>query len=667
MKQIRLFALVLVLATVAAYSNAFFLPFVFDDQITVVENPSIRTLSPLSQVLSAPAQSSTAGRPLVNLSFALNYAVHGISPFGYHVVNLTMHVLCGLLLFGIVRRTIALAAAAPVEVTPMALPAAKKRKPSMRASEKTGPAESAAAISWPGADRLPPLQVAFTSALFWLLHPLQTETINYVTQRTESMMALAYLATFYAFIRGLRSQSPGRWHAGAVAACATGMLCKESMATAPVTLLLFDAAFLSAGLMPAVKARPKFYAALAATWLVLAVVNISTPRSNSAGFSTDVGVLTYLLNQGPIILRYFWLTVAPIKLIFDYGLPQPIALSDALPACTIVGALFLGSVALWRREPRLGFLALWVFVTLAPASSIVPIATEVGAERRMYLPLASLAVLAAVLLHRIVTERRTAVIAATAIATVFAALTFARNGDYADPMRLWQTVLDRYPHGRAHYSRGMLLKDIGQTEASYREMEIAAKDFPDAEYAIGFELSMRGRHEEAIAALRRYVAAQPLALNVLRAFNLMGQAHLAMNQPEAAAAAFRETLQRQPGNVDALGGLGDSLVRLQRYDEAITAYQSFLRTTTNRAPAYFNLGMSLAARQRYTEAIGAFRAALAIAPNDPATHANLAEALGRSGNIDGAIAEFERVMALDRDPDVRRDIVQMIAQLRAAR
>ena len=101
-----LFAIILVVATLLAYSNCFSSPFVLDDDDAIVTNPTIRTLSPISRSLSGPPQSSTAGRPIVNLSFALNYAAGGLNPDGYHVVNLVIHILCGLLVFGVVRRTL---------------------------------------------------------------------------------------------------------------------------------------------------------------------------------------------------------------------------------------------------------------------------------------------------------------------------------------------------------------------------------------------------------------------------------------------------------------------------------------------------------------------------------------------------------------------------------
>ena len=129
--------------------------------------------------------------------------------------------------------------------------------------------------------------LAFFCALVWLLHPLQTEVIDYVTQRTESSMALAYFLTLYAFIRGVASDRPRLWYGLAVVSCSLGMLCKESMVTAPVMVLLYDVVFCAGTFRDAFRRRGVLYAGLAASWIVLALV-AGGARSHSAGFSSGV-------------------------------------------------------------------------------------------------------------------------------------------------------------------------------------------------------------------------------------------------------------------------------------------------------------------------------------------------------------------------------------------
>src|SRR5262249_11699858 len=146
-------------------------------------------------------------------------------------------------------------------------------------------------------------------------HPLNTEVDDYITQRTESMMALFYLLTLYAaaWASNVRPKSDAAgnmawvtrtWSGIAIVACALGMGSKESMVTAPVMVVLYDRVFVFDSMKKAVRARWPLYAGLAATWIVLVAVNWSGSRIHSAGFSTGVSVWTYLLNQSAMIVRY---------------------------------------------------------------------------------------------------------------------------------------------------------------------------------------------------------------------------------------------------------------------------------------------------------------------------------------------------------------------------
>ena len=124
-----------------------------------------------------------------------------------------------------------------------------------------------------------------------------------------------------------------------------------------------------------------------ATWLVLAGLISSDPRGQSAGFSNDVSPWTYLLNQTIMITRYLYLTIWPRPLVAWYGWALPLTIADVIPYALFVMFLLMLTAAALLRQPRVGFLGAWFFITLAPTSTIVPIATEMGAERRMYLPL----------------------------------------------------------------------------------------------------------------------------------------------------------------------------------------------------------------------------------------------------------------------------------------
>ena len=167
--------------------------------------------------------------------------------WGYHVVNLAIHILGALVLYGVVRRTL------------------------LCASLRQRYGDEA---RW----------LALAVALIWVVHPLQTESVTYLIQRTESLMGLFFLLTLYCVIRGSTSSGRRGWYAAAVVCCALGMGSKEVMVVAPLTVLLYDRAFLSGSFREALRARAALYAGLFGCWLVLVGLVASTSHSLTAGF-----------------------------------------------------------------------------------------------------------------------------------------------------------------------------------------------------------------------------------------------------------------------------------------------------------------------------------------------------------------------------------------------
>ena len=162
----------IVAAGCAVYANALKGSFVYLDLSAIADNPTIRHLWPIWGALRPPPDGSltVGGRPLLNLSLAVNYAISGLQPWSYHAVNILIHLSAGLAFFGIVRRTLA-----------------------------RGAVPGAAGVG-----------AAFLAALAWTVHPLQTESVTYIVQRAESLMGLCYLLTLYCFIRSAEPEAPGR-------------------------------------------------------------------------------------------------------------------------------------------------------------------------------------------------------------------------------------------------------------------------------------------------------------------------------------------------------------------------------------------------------------------------------------------------------------------------
>src|SRR3989338_2627471 len=171
-----LFPLLIVVAGLAAYHNSFSGVFTLDDASGIIHNVRIRHLWP-------PSYLTHTTRPLADLTFALNYALGGLNPISYHLVNLAIHLAAALVLYGLIRRTCL----------------------TERLRARWGTTASTLAVA---------------VALLWVVHPLTTQAVTYIVQRAEALMALGYLGTLYSVVRATQSPHPGRWHLFAVLACA---------------------------------------------------------------------------------------------------------------------------------------------------------------------------------------------------------------------------------------------------------------------------------------------------------------------------------------------------------------------------------------------------------------------------------------------------------------
>jgi Flp pilus assembly protein TadD len=606
---VRYHAVVLVLAGALAYATSLANPFLYDDQTAIANNATIRTLSPLSVPLSPPRDTPVAGRPLVNLSFAANYAYGGLDVTSYHVTNVALHVLVALVLFGVVRRT---------------LLRGGSEDPRLRTEHADG--------------------IAFGCALVWVLHPLNSEVVNYLVQRTESLMALCYLATLYCAIRASSHPERWGWRAAAIAACAAGMASKESMVTAPLMVLVYDRVFLYPSLRDAVRERRALYIGLAATWGVLALLMLGQPRT-SVGFAAGVTPWTYFLNQLPVIARYLWLAVWPVPLVVDYGLPRPLTLGQVVVPGLLVVALGLATLFALRRHRALGFLGVWFFVTLGPTSSLVPIATEVGADRRMYLPLMALSVLAVVSLYSLVRRgapagepRRPPLITAIALTLVCVLLatgTLMRTREYRSVRSIAQTNVDRYPHGRARLALASELVAANEHSEALRQLQEAVKDYPQAHLALATEMATSGRLADAVKEAQEFIRLLPGNAEVPTARDLMGRAYALQGLYEPAVEQFNLLTHDRPNDAAPYVSIGDARLRQRRVDEAIASYESALRLRPGDPDVLGQLGLALGAAGRRAEATLALGAAAAARPND----VRLVNLWGRSLAAEGRYAE----------------------------
>jgi tetratricopeptide (TPR) repeat protein len=532
-----LLALLLIGVGLAAYYSSFEGAFLLDDNPRIVNNPQIRQLWPPWAVM---AQSS---RPILQLSLALNYALGGVNPWGYHAVNLAVHVLAGLLLFGIVRRML--------------------ESDGLRAR-------------YGGASRW----LAAAVAGIWLVHPLHTESVTYIIQRAESLMGLWFPLTLYCGIRACRSAHPRGWGIAAVLACALGMGSKEVMVSAPIVMWLYDRMFISRTFRETFRRRWGLYAGLGATWLVLGA-SVATNRADEQAFMVaGLNPWSYALTQCEVIVHYLRLAAWPHPLVFDYAWPIADPLSSVLSSAVVVLALIVGTALALQRRLWVGFWGAWFFLILAPTASILPIA-DVAFEHRMYLPLAAVVVVTVIgghdllaLLGRrlLVSENLLGWLEADLVVAVVAVLGYAtvhRNAGYRSELAMWSdTVAKRPDNRRAHGNLGNALDrpgKLGEALAHYSEAPRLKPDFPQAQNNLGAALYRQGQFKEAAAHSAEALRLDP---NFAEAHNNLGAAFGGQGKFEEAIGHFAEAVRLKPDFTEARDSLRKAQASLPRAKDA---------------------------------------------------------------------------------------------------
>lgn len=619
-------AVILALAALAAYSSSFSGPFVYDDVQSIPDNPTLRQLWPPWAALSPPAGGATVGgRPVLNFSFALNYAVGGAGVTGYHLGNLLIHVLAGLTLFGLVRRTLQLP----------------------RLSPRFGSAA---------------LPVAFLAAALWTLHPLQTESVTYMVQRAESLMGLFFLLTLYSFIRGAQAERPAGFYAGSIVACALGMGTKEVMASAPLLVVLFDRALVAGSFAAALRTRWKYYAGLALTWILLGwlVAGNGGNRGGSIGFGIGVSWWAHTLTQFEAMARYLWLSLWPHPLAFDYGSTWAKSTTEVLLYAAIVLPFVIGTVFALKRNHPLGFLGAWFFVILAP-TSLMPGPTQMIVEHRLYLSLAAVTVLIAAGAYHLGGRRMFAGLLVAACA--LGVLTFRRNQDYRTNLSLWQdTVAKRPDNPLAHGNLGAALSALGRKEEAFAEFEATLRldpNSPEGNINIGEALSAAGRPQEAMTHLLKAI---PLALGHPSLQLNLGTALDRMGRTGEAIFYYQRALRMNPELVEAHNDLGDAYLRLGRLDLARPHVEEALRLKPNYPEAHCNLAFILAASGRMTEAAAEFEIGRRLQPNNAIARHSWANALLTAGRKTEAATEFENALQMaPNDPSIHYDYGNLFA------
>jgi Flp pilus assembly protein TadD len=570
------------------YSNTLEGPFIFDDMNNIVENPHIRlTRLTLKDITRAGLESPSSRRPVANISFALNYYFSGYNVLGYRLVNILIHFMTGVLLYLFAKTTL--------EVSSL----------STRYKFQ----------GW----------VPFFTALIWLVHPIQSQSVTYIVQRMNSMAGMFYILSLLLYATARRGRDTRKkWvlFAGCILSGILSLGSKQIAATLPFVIFLYEWYFfqnLSWGwlrrqLLP-LAAILMFFAAAAYNYLGGHPLEKILLAYEARDFTLTERVLT----EFRVVIYYISLLLFPhpSRLNLDYDFPMSHSLIDPLTTVlclSIITGLIALAFGLAKKERLLSFAILWFFGNLVIESSVIGL--EIIFEHRTYLPSMLVSMAAVTLSYRYLKPKWLNLVVLCVVAILFSFWTYERNGIWRDDVTLWKDCVKKSPNkARPHNN-------------------------------LANALFRRGKVDEAVS---QYTEALRIKPNFVNAHNNLGIALGKQGKLDRALSHFSEALRIEPDNPKTHNNLGNALVRRGKVDEAVSQYTEALRIKPNFVDAHINLGIALGKQGKLDRAISHFSEALRIEPDNAKTHNNLGFALAIQGRVKEASSHYFE--ALQAKPD----------------
>lgn len=554
--------LVILAACFAVYANSFKNEFVWDDEILIKENTYIKNWAHIPKIFTSD-MGAGAGieyhyyRPLAVLSYMSDYSLCKLNTAGYHLTSVLTHFLAALSIYLLITILF---------------------KNNL---------------------------LSFFTALFFAIHPIQTESVSYLSGRADPMAVFFILICFIYYIK--------RIYWGIIVCYALALLTKESSLILPVLLLIYHYAFKKRG-------QIKEFATIAA----MALIYVLARGALLKGLGVDPPDMTDMLQRVPgffaAITNYVRLLLLPVGLHMEYG-KKFFSMADPR---AILGVITVVSLLVWafrqrKTNPLISFSVLWFFAALLPSSNIYPPLAFYMAEHYLYLPsIGAFLILSGglVVLYNKKQFRIIAVAAAALLAVTYCILTIKQNNYWKNPQVILEQTLKLSPDS------GRVSCDLGNV------------------------YNNQGRYAEAVRLIERAIELDP---QDEKAYNNLGNSYYAMGQPKKAAAMYKKALELGAGDAKTYNNIANSYAADGDSEEAISCLKKAIEINPYFAGSYYNLGTIYLNTGKNEKAGEMFRKAVEMDPDLAEAYVNIAAAASRMGNDKEAEAALKK--AIEVKPD----------------
>lgn len=614
-------SLIIILST-AIYANTLKNGFVYDDEFTIVNNTFIKDLTNLPKLLHKNDYFVHSGegsyRPVVTFTYFLDYALFGIEPWGYHLTNVLLHTINGVLLY--------------IFTTLLIQP---------QVAVTRGPTISRFFAN-----------PSFLISILFITHPVLTEAVNAVSYREDLLVFLFYMATLnlYLLIRSSASRfSSNLLYITSYITYILALIAKEMAVTLPLIIYCYE--WIHKGSKSEKLLSNRFnigYIAITLVYTYFRFYLFQNPVSvENPGWSINERFLTI----PGLLLNYLKLTILPISLSADYWIP-PVKSALSIQFYAPSTVMFLLSTAfLLKRSKELAFGAMFFVITLIPVYNIIPI-TNPFAERYLYLPSIGVATVAGLTVNIVARSVKRYFfwipMLLSAIICINSLVVMERNLVWRDDLSLWSHTVKKRPYnGRARFNLGRILSKNGRFDEAIKEFQIALTWNPsdvDILSNLGFAYHQEGRLDEAVQS---YLTAIKLDSNSANIYRTLGNVYMDQNQFAKAAEVFKVALRRNPNDQSSHFNLGLAYHKQGLFDEAKQEYLIASKLNPDDLDVHRNLGAIYHECRQFKEAIQEYMSALKLNPNDSISHFNLGLVYHNIGRLDSAVEEYLNALRLN--------------------
>lgn len=586
----------LLLIGMVVYANSFTVPFHYDDYHFLKENLNIKSPAMLLNGIAETPSSLVTGRPVLILTFLVNYQLGGLDTFGYHLINILIHVANAFVLYLILFQH----------------------------------AET---------DRQRGYSVfGLIAALLFLVHPIATESVTYLSSRSSSLSALFTLASLWTFFRATGDAVRPGYYAASLALFLLALSTKQTAVVLPGLLLLFDFIYVSRGLRPLL-ARMKYHLPFFLVVLALATLYLPFAVKPEAPRPWSMHILT----EFTVLIEYLKLLLMPVGLNIDHDvLPATRIDSLVMSSFFVITALGGAAIALRKKQPAVSFGIIWFMINMAPFFIIR--LNDFMAERWVYAASAGFSVALAGLLHTTVSRYRRVGIALTALIIVVAGvLTIMRNQVYADPVALWEDAARKGPDNYRPYSnlarsyreRGDIAMAIRMGEESLKRAQGRVLVKAHINLAAAYsDLGNFAKAEELLLVVESHVTDQYEFHHNLGAINIQ------RGKFTQAIAHLKKALELRPASPTLLYLIGSSHENLAQGKEAKRYYEQAANSIAQTGPEYINKGVSHFKLGNPDRAMDCFIEAVKADPLDANIRLYLAHRFYSRGAFDQAFHHY---------------------------